>query len=58
MRRPSHSYADIRGKVNEDERHVKFTSLDLLSFVWQIASGMVRDRRSLDLMSNLIYQYL
>ena len=55
MRRPSHSYADIRGKVNEDERHVKFTSLDLLSFVWQIASGMVRDRRSLDLMSNLIY---
>ncbi|XP_065841406.1 uncharacterized protein [Oscarella lobularis] len=40
MRRPSHSYADIRGKVNEDERHVKFTSLDLLSFVWQIASGM------------------
>ncbi|XP_065841366.1 fibroblast growth factor receptor-like [Oscarella lobularis] len=38
MHRPSHPYANVSGKLNE--RHVKLASLDLLSFAWQIASGM------------------
>lgn len=46
-RNPSHHYINVSDEVNEDKSKdkddevVEFTASDLLSFAWQIASGMV-----------------
>ena len=47
MHRPSHVYTNVARKdpVHQlvvDEDQTEFSAFDLLSFAWQIASGMVR----------------